>query len=323
MRREILEKLSIITQEEQEILDGNQVIQKDLYATEKAFVIRSEKMMEKGRLIEIRPHTRFAYFPKHRHDYIEIIYMCTGTTTHIINDGKKVVLNEGELLFLSQNAYHEILPAKEEDIAVNFIVLPEFFDVALEMLGDDNIIGEFVADSLRSGNGSTEYLHFQVADVITVQNLVENMVWSILYKQPNRRKINQATMGLLFVQLLNYTERIVRNEDKQYESGLVLSVIRYIEENYRTASLTEVCGQLNQSMGRLSKLIKAQSGSTYQELLQNKRLNKAAELLERTKLSIADIIYQVGYDNSSYFYRLFKERFLMSPKEYRQLHNGK
>ncbi len=323
MRREILEKLSIITKEEQEILDGNQVIQKDLYATEKSFVIRSEKMMEKGRLIEIRPHTRFAYFPKHRHDYIEIIYMCAGTTTHIINDTKKVVLQEGELLFLSQNAYHEILPAKEEDIAVNFIVLPEFFDVALDMLGDDNIIGAFIADSLRSSHGSAEYLHFQVADVITVQNLMENMVWSILYKQPNRRKINQITMGILFVQLLNYTERIVRNEDKQYENGLVLAVIRYIEENYRTATLTEVCGQLNQSMGRLSKLIKVQSGSTYQELLQNKRLNKAAELLERTRLSIADIIYQVGYDNSSYFYRLFKEHFHMSPKEYRQLHSGK
>ena len=52
--------------------------------------------------------------------------MCQGTTTHILN-GSRVVLEEGDLLFLNQNVEQEILPAGEQDIAVNFIVLPEFF----------------------------------------------------------------------------------------------------------------------------------------------------------------------------------------------------
>lgn len=51
--------------------------------------------------------------------------MCQGTTTHIVN-GNQVVLEQGDLLFLNQNAVQEILPAGEYDIAVNFIVLPEF-----------------------------------------------------------------------------------------------------------------------------------------------------------------------------------------------------
>lgn len=51
--------------------------------------------------------------------------MCQGTTTHILN-GSKVILEAGDLLFLNQNAEQEILPAGEQDIAVNFIVLPEF-----------------------------------------------------------------------------------------------------------------------------------------------------------------------------------------------------
>lgn len=55
--------------------------------------------------------------------------MCQGTTTHILN-GSKVILEAGDLLFLNQNAEQEILPAGEQDIAVNFIVLPEFFDTA-------------------------------------------------------------------------------------------------------------------------------------------------------------------------------------------------
>ena len=59
--------------------------------------------------------------------------MCQGTTTHILN-GSRVVLEEGDLLFLNQNVEQEILPAGEQDIAVNFIVLPEFFDTAFSMM---------------------------------------------------------------------------------------------------------------------------------------------------------------------------------------------
>ena len=57
-----------------------------------------------------------------------MVYMCAGKTTHIINGNKELTLEEGDLLFLNQNVYHEILPSGENDIAVNFIILPEFFD---------------------------------------------------------------------------------------------------------------------------------------------------------------------------------------------------
>ena len=39
----------------------------------------------KGKLIAIRPHTRFIAFPEHTHDYVEMIYMCVGETRHTVN----------------------------------------------------------------------------------------------------------------------------------------------------------------------------------------------------------------------------------------------
>jgi AraC-like DNA-binding protein len=48
-----------------------------------------------------------------------------------------------------------------------------------------------------------------------------------------------------------------------------------------------------------------------------KRFNKAVELLNNTKLTVADIIAVVGYDNTSYFHRIFKEKYHMTPKQYR------
>ena len=107
MRTEILERLGRITEEEQAILDGRTEIDRKRYTDQKDMIVDCEKLLEKGRLLQIRPHTRFTSFPKHRHNYIEVIYMCTGSTTHII-DGREVILQAGELLFLNQNAIQEI-----------------------------------------------------------------------------------------------------------------------------------------------------------------------------------------------------------------------
>ena len=52
--------------------------------------------------------------------------MCRGCTTHIINNGDRVTLETGDLLFMNQHCSHEVLPAGKDDIGINFIILPEF-----------------------------------------------------------------------------------------------------------------------------------------------------------------------------------------------------
>ena len=98
MNERLLRELSHITEEEQDILDGKTGIDRTLYSEGSDFVITSEKMLKEGRLIQFRPHTRFVYFPRHTHNYVEMIYMCSGSTTHIIN-GTELILQRGELLY--------------------------------------------------------------------------------------------------------------------------------------------------------------------------------------------------------------------------------
>lgn len=94
------------------------------------------------------------------------------------------------------------------DIAVNFIVLPQFFDEAFNMAGMDNVLSRFLLGELYTGGAAVSYLHFRVREVLPVQNLVENMVWTLVNRQPGARRINQVTMGLLLLQLMHYTECI-------------------------------------------------------------------------------------------------------------------
>ena len=72
----------------------------------------------------------------------------------------------------------------------------------------------------------------------------------------------------------------------------------------------------------MSKVItrKKKTGKTYKDLLQEKRLSQAAFLLMSTGMNVSDISVLIGYENVSYFHRIFSRRFGCSPKSYRDSH---
>ncbi|MBQ4473650.1 MAG: helix-turn-helix domain-containing protein [Lachnospiraceae bacterium] len=314
MNEMILSRLSALTEEEQAILAGREVIDRSLYMDDGSRdVITGDKLLAPGKMLAIRPHTRFVHFPEHSHDYVEMVYMCRGQTRHIVN-GKEILLGEGELLMLGQNARQEILPAGRDDLAVNFIVRPEFFAGMLSYLGSEPTpLRTFVLDTLQGGS-DLGFLFFKVADVLPVQNLIENLLWTLITETPNKRGIHQLTMGLLFALLLGHTEVLSMPSGEQ---ETVLAVLRYIEERYRDGSLTEIAEQLHYEMTGLSRLIRQRTGKNYTALLQEKRLSQAVWLLMNTDRTVEEIAGLVGYENISYFYRLFEKTYGRSPRAFR------
>ncbi len=317
MQEQLLAHLRKISEEEQRILDGVAKVDKDIYTSGKDFTVDSKKMLKEGRLIAVRTHTRFVHFPSHRHNFIEVLYVCEGSLTNIIGD-REVVVNKGELLFLNQFTHHEILPAGENDIAINFMVLPEFFDVAYTMTGNNNVPGDFLVNILRQDEERGQYLHFRVADVLQIQNLLENMIYSLVTGKGDDNRINQTTMGLIFLYLIDSVQHVEMRLPNQYENMIAMKVLEHIEQHYRTATLTELCQELHLPMHVLSKMIKKNTGFNFKELLQRRRLNKAVELMCDTDLPISDIIAAVGYENNSYFHRVFKARFHKTPLAFRR-----
>jgi quercetin dioxygenase-like cupin family protein len=210
--KELLGLLQKITPEERATLDGRTTIDRDIYMQGRSNTVNAGKLLAAGKLITVRPHTRFIHFPEHTHDYVEAVYMCTGQTTHIVN-GKKINLQTGELLFMNQRATHEILEATEEDVAVNFIVLPQFFNTVLPLIGEDETpLRRFLADCLCSQSSEAGFLHFKVAEVKPIQNLVENLLFILLRDTSNKRKMSQLTMALLFMQIMDHTGNLSRLE---------------------------------------------------------------------------------------------------------------
>lgn len=310
----IWQQLTGITKEEQDILAGRSTIDRDIYMYGNNNRINAQKLLSDGKLITFRPHTRFIHFPEHTHDYVEVVYMCAGKTVHIVN-GQRVELRQGELLFLNQSAAHEILEAKESDVAVNFIILPEFFGSILGVMGEEETpLRRFLVDCLCGQSNGAGFLYFKAADIVPVQNLIENLLFTLMQDAPNKRKMSQVTMTLLFMQLMGYTETL---QTADTEQTTVLKVLSYVETHYAQGSLTELARQLHCDLYTLSREIKRKTGKTYTLLMQEKRLAQAAFLLKNTDRNVDDIAGAVGYENMGYFHRLFKETYGVSPRHYR------
>lgn len=319
MDKWLIERLQEITPEEQAYLDGNVFVKKDIYTTKDVFEIDYKLFLQQGRLVTVRHHSRFVAFPPHRHNYIEMMYVCCGTITHEI-DGKELVLNKGDMLFLNPLVRHSVRRAEFGDIGINFIALPEFFELPCRMLGKQNVLIDFFTGILGQTASTPQYLLFQLRDQRPIENLMENMIASIVRENQNEDVINQYSMGLVFLYLMNHMDSLMDNSSQSYRDVLIQATLKYIDTQYKTASLTHIAEDFGQSASVFSRMIKQSTGFTFQELLIRKRCQKAVMYLVETDVPIEKIVSRIGYENQNHFYRQFKKWYGMTPGEYRAAH---
>lgn len=320
MRQELLAYLQKITPEEQAILELGDGIRQELYTSRREFVVDSRRLLEKGKLIEIRPHTRFAHFPRHRHNYVEMVYQCTGGSSHVVDHAggrEALTLRPGDLLFLNQNVAHEILPTGAEDLAVNFIILPQFFSRPISMIERENVLRDFLLATLSGAVDGSGWLHVRARGLVPVENLLEGMIWTLVDGRTGTNTVLETSMGLLFMNLSMYADVVGRSGSGRDEQSLVFAALKYIEDRYSDGTLAQLSRELDRPEYYVSRLLKKYTGSNFKELLQQRKLQQAAYLLAHTPLPVEAVLAYIGYDNSSYFYRRFRLRYGCSPKEYR------
>lgn len=130
----------------------------------------------------------------------------------------------------------------------------------------------------------------------------------------NRKRLhdyfrNKALPGVEVPQGMNDT-------DREFLEKLVGFITADISDAGLDASRLEA--SMAMSRMQLYRKIKTISGMTPAEFIRNIRLQKAAELLETTRLTVSEIFFQTGFNNQSYFFREFKKKYTCSPNDYRR-----
>lgn len=98
----------------------------------------------------------------------------------------------------------------------------------------------------------------------------------------------------------------------------IKDVIKYIENNYTNDidinTLANIC---HYNEYHFMRFFKKYTGKTCIQFIKNYRLEKSYNLLKNTDLSVTQISFDVGFSNVSYFIRSFKEKYKVTPKEFR------
>lgn len=108
------------------------------------------------------------------------------------------------------------------------------------------------------------------------------------------------------------------------QTDLIRKINELIQCEYANPnlSLNWIADELDMSSIYLSRVYKQQTFSAIVDVINNVRLERAQEHLEKTDWSIVDIAVKSGYTSSSYFHRLFKKSFGVTPSDYRKMKLG-
>ena len=129
--------------------------------------------------------------------------------------------------------------------------------------------------------------------------------------------VNQFVL-LFFSYLLSGSDTFTALETPENISHNTLTQLQdYITHNCRNVTLRQLADVFHFNQSYLSQYLKKNTGENFTDLLQKARITQAEKLLSDTALSVAEIADKVGYQNVSYFYKVFEKINHCSPTEYR------
>jgi AraC-like DNA-binding protein len=113
------------------------------------------------------------------------------------------------------------------------------------------------------------------------------------------------------------------NDSLSYNSRRIEKAFTYMQDNFdKNITLDEISKLVGMTEVSFSRFIKKRTGKTFIDSLNEIRIGNASRLLIDTTHTIAEISYQTGFNNLSYFNRIFKARNHCTPKEFRENFSG-
>lgn len=181
-----------------------------------------------------------------------------------------------------------------------------FIDIEMPVMNGLQVIREFI----DTGGSGIDFIIITAYDVFSyAQEALRLGVKDFLLKP------------VLYDQFCQTMKRVLGYE--YFDDPVLNNIIAYIDEHY----MEEIhCGDLAEkffvSQSSTGRLFKKYLNMSFTDYLNDVRINKAIEMLEKGKVSIKEASELAGYRNLNYFYRIFRKKTGMTPKEYNWKEKG-
>ena len=239
------------------------------------------------------------HFPPHIHEAIEMVYITKGTLE--LGVGEELYhMEKGDFAIVFPNVIHHYQVFDDGEnkalyILVSPKLIPNYMDELQTCCPAVPVIGK-------------ESLHIDI--VKAVKSLVD-------VERDNTRLI-QAYVQMIFAHVFSEIDMVekesVGSEDLVYKS------VEYVAKNFRgKISLEQMAYDLGVSKYVLSRLFAKTFHCNFTSYVNGIRLNYAISMLDGTNESITTICYDCGFESQRTFNRVFKERYRVTPREYRNI----
>ncbi|WP_161980301.1 AraC family transcriptional regulator [Streptococcus sp. S784/96/1] len=283
-------------------------------------IIRFPKnaFFKEGQNVFISRHNRFAPMIEHLHDFIEIIYVYAGQCRQKIN-GEEIDLPQGSLCVLDRDVPHSIEPLGEEDVLINILINEETFSslFLLRMQNDTSLATSFLTTAFDKQARHDRYMIFDTSSNSRIHLQMQMLLSEYWSYQSQRETFLSHYLQLIFMELF----RIYRDETFAHHTSQrfdYAKVLDYIDSHYQGLKISDLAQHFGYNSNYMSNMLKKHTGKNFQEILLEKRLLIACDLLSNTELSIDNIALESGFNTTSYFFRQFKKRYGCTPSAYRK-----
>lgn len=281
---------------------------------------RESLFFEDGKDISILSANRYFKMMAHRHNYFEIECVVDGSAIH--NPGKnQIYLKKGDIVLVPPHTLHNTQPVDSSTIVDLEIRFSTFEKTFKDILSSKLPISSYFKNALY-GKGSRDCI---ILDGMLDEAALEllGLIWK---ENRNNSFVSRKMCAHLTEALLYHLAEVVTKDHIfdvcEYQNEEMYQIRRYMLEHMETVTLAELAGHFHRSDPVISRYIKTRSGKGFSELLQNMRLERAADLLLATNMDISAIGHSVGYAGESHFISSFRKKYEMTPLQYRRSRAG-
>ena len=249
------------------------------------------------------------FFYKHTHDFWEFILISKGKYRQSINHVENIY-QPNEAILLRPQDVHQIFEGSKDDTHLKIVIHCDFMKSVCDAL-DPNFYNKLLqAKSIEKILISDSNIR-RIARIVSRIALCETRQSEDVL--PIKRLLLSFVINLLYIEI---------NIPKQNYPKIVQTLIDEISSPQNSMlNASELVKKLNYSYSYSERIFKQSTGLTINQFILNTKMNHAKEILLQTNLPIIDISYELGFSSLSYFMKLFKNTFGVSPglmrKQYR------
>lgn len=261
--------------------------------------------------------------PLHIHEYTQIAYVLKGVCNHQLR-GKSLKVSRGDMFIITPGVEHSLSATQDHEFEVVLIdflpylvreQLKPFLDTLQPLLQN--------ADELPELSSLPQpWLHIAKSKQLLVEQLLQDIQEEFEHREAGYEYAICTSLVKLLIIMDREYRRARRKQSVQSTSTSqhpIEEVKRYIHDNYsQDIPLEQGAFLANMAPAYFSTVFKKETGQNFVDYVNEVRIERAMELIQRNMHTITQIGFQVGFHHLSHFIRTFKKRTGITPTEYKK-----